>query len=71
MDDFLQQFGAFGRLILKILVVIIILRILIFALGLKIVEYIPVIDDIINLMFKGMTALAKGGESLLGSVVRM
>ena len=71
MDDILQHLGTVARLILKILFVLVVIRILIFALGLKIVEYIPVIDDIINLMFKGMMALAKGGESLLGSVVRM
>jgi hypothetical protein len=71
MSDFLQQFGSLGTTILKILVVIIILRILIFALGYKIVDYIPVIDDIINLMYNALTFMAKAGENLLGKVVHM
>ncbi len=71
MDDFLQHFGNLGRLILKILVVTVILRILIFALGLKIVEYIPVIDDIIRLMSVALNALSLWGQSTIGSAVKI
>ena len=71
MDDFLQHFGNLGRLILKIVVVSVILRILIFALGIKIVEYIPIIDDIITLMAASLNALSNWGQSAIGSVVKM
>ena len=65
----MQHFSYISRLILQVLTVLIIIRILMHAAGLPIIEYIPIIDDVIRLIFNFMTALASGLHNIVKRVV--
>lgn len=67
----MQQVGSFARLILKVIFVLIVIRILMYAAGLKIFEYVPVIDDLIEIIFRGMQMLAGFFRDILDKVVKM
>ena len=54
----MQQITEIGRFLLKVLVVLCILRVLLISIGLQIVEYLPIVDDINNLLLKGMTNIS-------------
>lgn len=69
MDEFLQYIGSFGRLLLKIAVVIIILRMITQAAGLPIVEYLPIIDEVISLIFELLKFLASLLNKIVSSVI--
>ncbi len=71
MNEILQHLGSLGQLILKILVACIVLRIVMKALDLPIVEYVPIIDDLIKLFFAILFGLAKTLENAASGVVRM
>lgn len=71
MHDFLQYPGSMSRLLLKIVLILVIIRLIMFAIDLPIVQYVPIIDDIINLSFALMHAAAKGVEKLASKVVYM